>query len=62
MEVLRPRVARSPEDGAMLVVDERTRDTFDGTPDELESYFYGWSIFDCLPAGHDGTRVWAPAP
>jgi ubiquinone/menaquinone biosynthesis C-methylase UbiE len=39
------------EEGAMLVVDERTRDTFDGTPDELESYFYGWSIFDCLPAG-----------
>ena len=35
----------------MLVVDERTRDTFDGTPHELESYFYGWSIFDCLPAG-----------
>ena len=38
-------------DGAMLVVDERTRDTFDGAPHDLESYFYGWSIFDCLPAG-----------
>jgi SAM-dependent methyltransferase len=39
------------DDGAMLIVDERTRDTFDGTPDDLESYFYGWSLFDCLPAG-----------
>jgi hypothetical protein len=35
----------------MLVVDERTRETFDGTPDNLESYFYGWSLFDCLPSG-----------
>jgi SAM-dependent methyltransferase len=39
------------DDGAMLVVDERTRDTFDGTPDDLEEYFYGWSLFDCLPTG-----------
>jgi SAM-dependent methyltransferase len=39
------------DDGAMLVVDERTRDRFDGSPDDLESLFYGWSIFDCLPAG-----------
>jgi SAM-dependent methyltransferase len=40
-----------PDDGAMLVVDERTREAFDGTPHDLESYFYGWSIFDCLPTG-----------
>jgi SAM-dependent methyltransferase len=39
------------DDGAMLVVDERTRDRFTGEPDPLEQYFYGWSIFDCLPAG-----------
>jgi SAM-dependent methyltransferase len=39
------------DEGAMLVVDERTREAFDGTPDALESYFYGWSIFDCLPVG-----------
>ncbi len=43
-----------PEDGAMLVVDERTRERFDGEPDELESFFYGWSLFDCLPAGLSG--------
>jgi SAM-dependent methyltransferase len=40
-----------PDEGAMLIVDERTREAFDGTPDDLESYFYGWSLFDCLPAG-----------
>jgi SAM-dependent methyltransferase len=43
------------DDGAMLVVDERTRDRFDGTPDDLESYFYGWSLFDCLPAGRSAS-------
>lgn len=39
------------DDGAMLVVDERTKETFTGEPDDLESYFYGWSVFECLPAG-----------
>lgn len=39
------------DDGAMLIVDERTRDRFTGKPDDLEAYFYGWSIFDCLPVG-----------
>jgi SAM-dependent methyltransferase len=43
------------DDGAMLVVDERTREAFDGTPHDLESYLYGWSIFDCLPAGMAAT-------
>jgi 2-polyprenyl-3-methyl-5-hydroxy-6-metoxy-1,4-benzoquinol methylase len=38
-------------DGAMLIVDERTKDTFTGEPDDLEAYFYGWSVFDCLPTG-----------
>ena len=39
------------DDGMMLIVDERTNDTFTGEPDDLEAYFYGWSIFDCLPTG-----------
>ncbi len=38
-------------DGSMLVVDERVRDRFDGMPDRGDAYYYGWSIFDCLPAG-----------
>jgi cyclopropane fatty-acyl-phospholipid synthase-like methyltransferase len=39
------------DDGSMLIVDERTRERFTGEPDELEAYFYGWSVFDCLPTG-----------
>jgi hypothetical protein len=39
------------DDGSMLIVDERTGERFTGQPDELEAYFYGWSIFDCLPTG-----------
>jgi 2-polyprenyl-3-methyl-5-hydroxy-6-metoxy-1,4-benzoquinol methylase len=39
------------EDGAMLIVDERTRDAFSGETDDREAYFYGWSVFDCLPTG-----------
>jgi SAM-dependent methyltransferase len=41
--------------GAMLVVDERTRERFDGTFDARDAYYYGWSIFDCLPAGRAST-------
>ena len=51
VSVLRAARRALIDDGAMLVVDERTRDVFDGAPHDLESYFYGWSIFDCLPAG-----------
>jgi SAM-dependent methyltransferase len=43
------------DDGAMLVVDEGVRDRFDGTFDAIDAYFYGWSIFDCLPAGRAAT-------
>jgi SAM-dependent methyltransferase len=39
------------DDGSMLIVDERTKERFTGEPDDLEAYFYGWSIFDCLPTG-----------
>ena len=39
------------DDGSMLIVDERTRDRFTGKPDDLEAYYYGWSVFDCLPRG-----------
>ena len=39
------------DDGAMLIVDERTKDAFSGEPDDREAYFYGWSVFDCLPTG-----------
>jgi 2-polyprenyl-3-methyl-5-hydroxy-6-metoxy-1,4-benzoquinol methylase len=51
VEVLRAVREALDDTGAMLVVDERTREAFSGEPDELEAYFYGWSILDCLPSG-----------
>jgi 2-polyprenyl-3-methyl-5-hydroxy-6-metoxy-1,4-benzoquinol methylase len=51
VEVLHAVRRALDETGAMLVVDERTKESFTGEPDELESYFYGWSVFDCLPSG-----------
>jgi SAM-dependent methyltransferase len=51
VEVLGAVRASLADDGAMLVVDERTRDRFTGEPDPLERYLYGWSIFECLPTG-----------
>ena len=51
VDVLRAVRRALDETGTMLVVDERTRETFTGEPDELEAYFYGWSIMDCLPSG-----------
>jgi 2-polyprenyl-3-methyl-5-hydroxy-6-metoxy-1,4-benzoquinol methylase len=51
VEVLRAVREALVDDGAMLVVDERTKDAFSGEPDDREAYFYGWSVFDCLPTG-----------
>jgi len=51
VEVLRAVREAIVDDGAMLVVDERTRDAFSGDRDDREAYFYGWSVFDCLPTG-----------
>ena len=51
VQVLGAVRASLADEGAMLVVDERTRDRFTGEPDPLEQYFYGWSVFDRLPTG-----------
>jgi len=51
VEVLRAVRDALADDGAMLIVDERTNDAFSGDPDDREAYFYGWSVFDCLPSG-----------
>jgi 2-polyprenyl-3-methyl-5-hydroxy-6-metoxy-1,4-benzoquinol methylase len=51
VEVLRAVREGIADDGAMLIVDERTRDAFTGDPGDREAYFYGWSVFDCLPTG-----------
>jgi 2-polyprenyl-3-methyl-5-hydroxy-6-metoxy-1,4-benzoquinol methylase len=51
VDVLRAARDALVEGGSMLVVDERTNETFTGETDEREAYFYGWSILDCLPVG-----------
>jgi len=35
--------------GAVLVGDERTQDTFTAPADEMERFFYGFSVVGCLP-------------
>jgi len=37
-------------DGVLLVADEKTADVFTAPGDELERFFYGFSILTCLPA------------
>jgi 2-polyprenyl-3-methyl-5-hydroxy-6-metoxy-1,4-benzoquinol methylase len=51
VEVLRAAHDGLVAGGPMLVVDERTKESFTGEIDDREAYFYGWSILDCLPAG-----------
>jgi len=44
-------------DGYVIVADERVAETFDPPVDDLERFFYGWSITTCLPDGmsHEGS-------
>jgi 2-polyprenyl-3-methyl-5-hydroxy-6-metoxy-1,4-benzoquinol methylase len=51
VEVLQAVREALVDDGSMLIVDERTNEAFSGEPDEREAYYYGWSVFDCLPTG-----------
>jgi 2-polyprenyl-3-methyl-5-hydroxy-6-metoxy-1,4-benzoquinol methylase len=45
------------DDGVVLVVDERTPESFTGAGDPVEQLFYGFSVLVCLPDGmsHDGS-------
>jgi SAM-dependent methyltransferase len=38
-------------DGTVLVVDERTADTFTAPGDDMERCLYGYSVLFCLPTG-----------
>ena len=38
-------------DGFVIVADERVAETFAPPVDDLERFFYGWSITTCLPDG-----------
>jgi 2-polyprenyl-3-methyl-5-hydroxy-6-metoxy-1,4-benzoquinol methylase len=49
--VLRTMRGLVHEHGAVLVVDERTLDSFQACADGWEQILYGFSILHCLPAG-----------
>ena len=51
VEALRSVRAMAGGGGAVLVMDERTADTFNAPGDEIERIFYGFSLVLCLPAG-----------
>jgi hypothetical protein len=38
------------ETGAVLIMDERVGESFTAKGDELEGFFYGFSVLHCLPA------------
>jgi SAM-dependent methyltransferase len=51
VEALTAVRAMAGDGGAVLVMDERTADTFGAPGDEIERIFYGFSLMLCLPAG-----------
>lgn len=54
VDVLRACRARLEDDGCMVVGDERVADAFTAPGDELERFYYGFSILHCLPVGMVG--------
>jgi SAM-dependent methyltransferase len=50
VEALRSARGLLPEEGRVLVVDERVGDTFTAPGDEVERFIYAWSTLFCLPA------------
>jgi hypothetical protein len=40
--------------GTVIVADERVPDAFDPPGDEIERFYYGFSILHCLPVGMIG--------
>ena len=49
--VLRTMHGLLNENGAVMVVDERTLEAFQACTDAWEQILYGFSILHCLPAG-----------
>lgn len=54
VRVLRACRALLADGGSVIVADERVPDTFDPPGDDLERFYYGFSIFHCLPVGMIG--------
>jgi 2-polyprenyl-3-methyl-5-hydroxy-6-metoxy-1,4-benzoquinol methylase len=51
IEALRVMRGMLNEGGTVIVVDERVAERFTAPGDELERFFYGFSVLCCLPAG-----------
>jgi 2-polyprenyl-3-methyl-5-hydroxy-6-metoxy-1,4-benzoquinol methylase len=51
VEVLSALRAMAGEDGAVIVMDERTAERFTAPADRNDRFLYGVSLFCCLPAG-----------
>ena len=54
VEVLRACRELLAEGGSVVVADERVADSFTAPGDELERFYYGFSILHCLPVGMVG--------
>jgi len=55
VDVLRTMRRLAADDGAVIIVDERTADTFAAPADATDRLFYGWSVLLCLPNGRTET-------
>lgn len=45
------------DNGSLLIADERVPDTFEPPGDEIERFYYGFSILHCLPVGMVGENA-----
>jgi SAM-dependent methyltransferase len=54
VEVLQACRRMLAEGGSLVIGDERVADTFTAPGDELERFYYGFSILHCLPVGMVG--------
>ena len=54
VEVLAACRALLADGGKVIVADERVPDGFDPPGDEIERFYYGFSVFHCLPVGMVG--------
>jgi 2-polyprenyl-3-methyl-5-hydroxy-6-metoxy-1,4-benzoquinol methylase len=49
--VLRAMREMAADDGAVIIMDERTEEAFAAPAGDLDRLFYAWSVLLCLPAG-----------
>jgi ubiquinone/menaquinone biosynthesis C-methylase UbiE len=57
VDVLRACRRLLAEGGSVVIGDERVADAFTAPGDELERFYYGFSILHCLPVGMVGERA-----